>query len=278
MPELPEVETVRRQLEPLMVGSRLASVSIRDSRLTRPLDPRAVEAALTGCTVASVNRRGKYLVFDLDGVNWLVHLRMTGAFLTTSTGTFDDPRHLRAVVQLDDGAGVGYRDVRRFGTWAVLTDQELDVFFTTRLGPEPLSKAFDQAWLSARFARSGASVKAALLDQTTAAGVGNIYADEALWQAGVHPARAAGSLGDGEIIDLVAAVRGALTKGIERQGATLRDYRAPDGANGAMQDEFAVYGREGEPCNRCSSLVTKIRVAGRGTWFCPSCQPTSVTR
>ncbi len=276
MPELPEVETVRRQLEPLMVGRRLASVSIRDSRLTRPLDPHAVEAALTGCTVGSVNRRGKYLVFDLDGVNWLAHLRMTGAFLTTSTGTFDDSRHLRAVVQLDDGAGVGYRDVRRFGTWAVLTDQELDYIFTTHLGPEPLSDAFDQAWLSVRFARSGARVKAALLDQTTAAGVGNIYADEALWQAGVHPARAAGSLDDSEIVALVAAVRGALTKGIERQGATLRDYRAPDGASGAMQDEFAVYGREGEPCNRCSGLVTKIRVAGRGTWFCPSCQPTSV--
>jgi formamidopyrimidine-DNA glycosylase len=278
MPELPEVETIRRQLEPLMVGRRLASVSIRDSRLTRPLDPSAVEAALTSCTVVSVSRRGKYLLFDLDGLNWLAHLRMTGSFLTMSTGTLDDSRHLRAVVQLDDGAGVGYRDVRRFGTWAVLSDQELDSFFATRLGPEPLSEAFDPAWLSGRFAGSGASVKAALLDQTTAAGVGNIYADEALWQAGVHPARVADSLTDIEIITLVTAVRAALSTGIERQGATLRDYRAPDGESGAMQDEFAVYGREGEPCNRCSALVTKIRVAGRGTWFCPSCQPTSVRR
>ncbi len=288
MPELPEVETVRRQLAPLMRARRLAEVTIVDERLTRPDPPEAVAAMLAGTEVVDVGRRGKYLVFELDAeLSWLVHLRMTGSFATSepsrdsdaaigpagSTAELDQAGHRRATIVLDDGLCVEYHDVRRFGTWTVLERDELDAYFDMRLGPEPLDSAFDQAWLSRRLESSRAPIKAALLDQRTVAGVGNIYADEALWRAGVHPGRAGSSLRAPEIERLVEAVRAALAKGIERQGATLRDYRAPNGARGTMQDEFAVYGREGEPCERCAAPIAKTRLAGRGTWFCSGCQP-----
>ncbi len=272
MPELPEVETVRRQLEPVLLGHRLSSVSIADSRLTRPTSPQVVEQRLTGRQIVGVERRGKYLIFELGTVNWIVHLRMTGSFTTTDAGGREPETHIRARVVLDDGTVLRYRDVRRFGTWSLLDDVERDAFFSERLGPEPLGEAFDEAWLGTRLAGSRSTIKAMLLDQATAAGVGNIYADESLWRAGVHPARPAASLTGAEIERLIDALREALQQGIRRQGATLRDYRAPDGTNGAMQDEFAVYTREGEPCERCAAPVAKTRVAGRGTWFCPSCQ------
>ena len=282
MPELPEIETVRRQLEPLMSGRKLVKVTIGDPRLTRPVPPEIAAAMLTGRRIGAVARRGKYLAFELDDErSWLVHLRMTGSFAAypaDSAEPAEAPAHRRATVLLEDQLTVTYSDVRRFGTWAVLEPEERDAFFAERLGPEPLEAAFDAQWLSTRLASSGATVKAALLDQRTVAGVGNIYADEALWRARVHPERVASSLRAHEVEELVGAVRDALSLGIERQGATLRNYRAPNGASGVMQDEFAVYGRDGEPCLRCAAPIAKTRVAGRGTWFCGDCQPASRRR
>src|SRR6266480_4495184 len=236
MPELPEVETVRTSLEPRLVGRRFDDVEILDSRLTRPIDPAEVAAELTGERVAGVDRRGKYLIVRFEsGLVLLIHLRMTGSLAHSRNGASANS-HVRAVVRLDDGSDVAYRDVRRFGTWLVLRADELDSYLAARLG------------------------------------VGNIYADEALWRARIDPRRSAGELDVPEIRALHRGIRRSLEAGIARQGATLRDYRTPDGAAGGMQHEFKVYGRGGEPCPRCRAAIEKTRVGGRGTWFCPGCQ------
>jgi formamidopyrimidine-DNA glycosylase len=272
MPELPEVESVRTSLEPKLVGRRFEEVAILDSRLTRPADPAEVAAELTGEVVATVDRRGKYLVFRFkSGLVLLIHLRMTGNLVHSRT-EIQSASHIRAVVRLDDGSDVTYRDVRRFGTWLVLGADELDAYLAARLGLEPLEPSFSAGDLGARLAGRRAAVKAALLDQRTLAGVGNIYADEGLWRAGVDPRRPARELEAREISALHRGIRRALEAGIARQGATLRDYRTPDGAAGRMQHEFKVYGRGGEPCARCGAPIEKTRIAGRGTWYCPGCQ------
>jgi formamidopyrimidine-DNA glycosylase len=273
VPELPEVETVRTQLAPGLAGRTFRSVRIFDERLTRPVDPRVVEAQLEGERVDAVERRGKNLIVRFDsGLVLLVHLRMTGSFLIAHGDELPADAHRRGVVRLDDGSDVAYRDVRRFGTWLVLEQDEAEEYLAQRLGEEPLSPRFTTRELTRRLAGRRAPVKAALLDQRAVAGIGNIYADEGLWYAHVHPFRPAGELAAHEIAAVRRGVRRALRVGIRRQGATLSDYRAPNGARGTMQDEFKVYGREGEPCLRCGTLIVKTRVAGRGTAFCPGCQ------
>jgi formamidopyrimidine-DNA glycosylase len=272
MPELPEVETVRASLEPRLVGRRFEDVEIHDSRLTRPIEPAEVAAELLGERVAAVDRRGKYLIVRFKrGPVLLIHLRMTGNIVHSRNGAGGGP-HVRAVVKLDDGSDVIYRDIRRFGTWLVLSADEADAYLAARLGLEPLESEFSARDLGQRLAGRRAPVKGALLDQRTLAGVGNIYADEALWRAGIDPRRPAGALEKREVGRLHRGIRRALEAGIARQGATLRDYRTPDGAEGGMQHEFNVYGRAGEPCPRCETPVEKTRIAGRGTWFCPGCQ------
>jgi formamidopyrimidine-DNA glycosylase len=274
VPELPEVETVRRRLEPELVGRRLEHVEILDPRLTRPFDPAEVAAELEGERIAALDRRGKYLVVRFDsGRVLLVHLRMTGQLLHANGGSLPaEDAHRRAVVRLDDGSDVIYRDVRRFGTWLLVEPGELDPYLDERVGLEPLVRGFTPKRLGESLAGRRAPVKSVLLDQRRLAGVGNIYADEALWRAGIHPRRPAGELSGAEIAALHRGIRAALRAGIARQGATLSDYRQPDGESGRMQDEFKVYGRDDEPCDRCGTPIEKIRVAGRGTWYCPSCQ------
>jgi formamidopyrimidine-DNA glycosylase len=274
MPELPEVETIRLRLAPALQGRRFDHVEIFDPRLTRPEPPEFVAQALEGERVATVGRRGKYLVVGFEsGRHLLVHLRMTGNFQHPARGDAGSDPYRRAVVRLDDGSDVAYRDVRRFGTWTLLEPCELDDYFAARrLGEEPLERAFTTRRLGTVLAGRRAPVKAALLDQRAAAGIGNIYADEALWRARVHPLRPAGSLSLEELTALRRGIRQALEMGIARQGASLRDYRDPAGRRGRMQDDFRVYGRAGEPCHRCGTPIEKIRAGGRGTWYCPVCQ------
>ena len=275
MPELPEVETIRSRLAPGLTGRKLARVEIRDPRLTRPEPPELVAAALQGERVADVRRRGKYLLVVFEsGRHLLVHLRMTGNVLHPAPEGHEDDPYVRAVVRLDDGSDVLYRDVRRFGTWDLLEPGDVEGYFALRrLGVEPLSRAFTARRASQRsLAGRRAPVKAALLDQRAAAGVGNIYADEALWYARINPLTPAGELDDEQVAALRDGVRKALRLGVRRQGATLRDYRGADGRRGQMQHEFRVYGREGEPCERCGAPIAKTRAAGRGTWYCPTCQ------
>jgi formamidopyrimidine-DNA glycosylase len=274
VPELPEVETVRRRLEPALVGRRFEHVEIDDPRLTRPEDPAEVAAELTGERVEALERRGKYLVVRFEsGRVLLIHLRMTGTLLHAAPGKPTDVPHRRAVVNLDDGSDVVYRDVRRFGTWLLVEPDALDSYLAQRLGGEPLGRTFTTRSLAASLANRRAPVKAALLDQRTLAGLGNIYVDEALWRARIHPLLPARELDLDEVRALREGIKRALEAGIKRQGATLRDYRQPDGSAGSMQNEFKVYGRLGEPCDRCGTLIEKTRVAGRGTWYCPACQP-----
>jgi formamidopyrimidine-DNA glycosylase len=275
MPELPEVETIRSRLAPALTGRRFEHVQIFDPRLTRPEPPEAVASALEGERIVGVGRRGKYLVFAFaSGRHLLVHLRMTGNVLHPAPAGPEADPYVRAVVNLDNGSDVAYRDVRRFGTWALLEPGELDEYFAARrLGGEPLERSFTSKALAKALAGRRAPVKAALLDQRAAAGIGNIYADEALWYARVHPLLPAGDLGDVEVAALRRGIRKALELGIARQGATLRDYRGADGEQGRMQNEFRVYGRAGEPCPRCGTPIEKIRAGGRGTWYCPACQP-----
>jgi len=268
LPELPEVETIRSQLAPRLEGRTLARVEILDPRLTRPYDLFEVAEELEGDRILAVERRGKYLLLRLEsGIGLLVHLRMTGAF------HWDPVSHERAVLELEDGARLVYRDVRRFGTWLVLEDAEIEPYLAMKNGPEPLGPRFTGRWLAEQLARRKAPLKAVLLDQRVVAGLGNIYADEALWRARLDPLTPANEIGAAQVVRLVRAIRAALRTGIARQGSTLRDYASPDGASGSMQEEFRVYGRDGEPCPRCRTTITKTRVGGRGTWFCPRCQP-----
>ena len=248
-------------------------MSIADPRLTRPFDPREIAAELEGERVEALDRRGKYLIVRFEsGRSLLIHLRMTGSLRHGEAGTLSDDPHRRAVVRLDDGSDVAYRDVRRFGTWLLLEPGELDPYLDARVGEEPLLESYRARNLGARLAGRRAPIKAAILDQRTVAGVGNIYADEALWRARVHPLTPAAALTLDEVRALHRGIRRALQQGIARQGSTLRDYALPDGESGTMQDEFKVYGRAGEPCERCGTPIDKTRAAGRGTWYCPGCQ------
>jgi formamidopyrimidine-DNA glycosylase len=264
VPELPEVETERKRLAARLEGRRIAAARIDDPRLTRPDDPAWTAARLAGERVQTVERRGKYLVVRLAGGQvLLVHLRMTGGF------RYRPASHERAVLELDDGTRIAYRDLRRFGTWLLLDPDEADAHLNVRLGPEPLGRRFTAAYLAKRLAGRKAPVKAAILDQRTVAGLGNIYADESLWHARIHPLRPGGELDAEEVARLREGIRKALRLGIRRQGADLGDGTY---AGGRMQHEFRVYGRTDEPCDRCGTPIEKTRAGGRGTWFCPSCQ------
>ncbi len=273
MPELPEVETIRRRLAPVLEGATIVRAEIHDGRLTRPFDPAIVSGELVGEQFVEIARRGKYLLARLaSGRTLVIHLRMTGSF-RLADGVLADDAYRRAELVLDTGTRVGFRDVRRFATWELLEPGDDSEYLAARLGPEPLEASFTSRSLAERLAGRRGALKSALLDQRRIAGAGNIYVDEALWRARLHPRREAGSLDRSEAARLHRALRAALQRGLALQGSTLRDYAAPDGAPGGMQAEFRVYGLAGEPCSRCRAPITRIVVGGRGTWLCPVCQP-----
>jgi formamidopyrimidine-DNA glycosylase len=272
VPELPEVETIRRQLAPHLEGRTLLDVEILDPRWTRPAPPREVEEALRGRVVEQVGRSGKYLVWRLTGELFLlVHLRMTGALL------FDpgvDPAHTRVRFAFDEGHRVVYNDPRRFGTGHLATGEVArDAYLGERLGAEPLTPAFTTDYLQATARGRTAPIKAFVLDQRRIAGVGNIYADEALFRARIHPLRPAGSLRRPQLEALHEAIEYALAAGIDAKGATIDDFRHVDGAQGSFQDLFSVHQREGQPCPVCGTAIRKLVVGGRGTYVCERCQP-----
>ena len=276
MPELPEVETIRRQLAPHMEGRVLRSLEVLDPRWCEPAAPGELDEAVSGRRIESVWRRGKYFVASLDDdVHLVMHLRMTGNLLLVPDGD-DDPerRHLRARIALGDGHSVLFVDQRRFGTGIVLLGTPaLQDYFDARLGVEPLGPDFTEAAMRALATGRKAPVKAFLLNQERIAGVGNIYADEALWDARIHPLRPVGTLKRPQLAALRDAVVRALRSGIDARGATIDDFRNADGAYGSFQDRFQVHLREGEPCPRCGTAIRKMRAAGRGTYFCPKCPP-----
>jgi formamidopyrimidine-DNA glycosylase len=271
VPELPEVETIRRHLAPHVEGRTLRALEVLDERWSRPIAGAELAAAVEGRVVERLARRGKYLVWELsDDVFLLQHLRMTGTLLIDPPGA---PPYTRVWLRLGDH-DLAYTDPRRFGTGELaLGGDALDAFFAARLGLEPFDEAFTAAYLHALARTSRAPVKAFLLDQKRVAGVGNIYADEALFRARIHPLRPANRLTRPQAQALRDAVVESLALGIESKGASIDDFRDPYGVAGTFQDRFLVHLREGEPCTRCGTTVRKLRAAGRGTYVCERCQP-----
>jgi formamidopyrimidine-DNA glycosylase len=274
MPELPEVETIRRQLEPRVVGRMIADALVLDPLWCAPQSPAEVQEALRGRRVEAVSRRGKYLVFELASEGFLVmHLRMTGNVLWIGSDESDERPYLRFRIVLADGARVVFTDVRRFGTGIVIEGRSaFDDYLGARLGPEPLEPAFTAETLGKAAKGRRAPIKAFLLDQRHVAGIGNIYADEALFRAKIHPLKPAGRLRREELGRLRDGIVATLEEGIRSFGASIDDYRDANGDSGQMQERFLVHLREGEPCPRCGSAVRKLRAAGRGTYICPKCQ------
>jgi formamidopyrimidine-DNA glycosylase len=283
VPELPEVETIARQLRGLVVGRTVARFRSQWHRLTEP-EPAALFARrLAGRRITAVRRRGKFLVLELEGDEALiVSLRMTGQLLFRERAVRAHP-YRRAQISFADGTALEFADTRKFGRMAIVETSALEGMIERRrrvgeplhryLGVEPLSRRFTVRWLAAFLEKRGrAAIKPLLLDQTGIAGVGNIYAIEALWRAKIHPLRAAGSLRADEVARLHEALRWVLRKGIRFGGASRRDYRDARGEKGRMQREFQVYGQDGEPCPRCGAEIVRTVVGARGTFHCPRCQ------
>ncbi len=287
MPELPEVETIRRALAPRVEGSLLERLEILDPRFCGPAAPAELEAAAVRRPVDRLARRGKYLVWELgppageaaaavapEPLYLVLHLRMTGNLLLDTSADPPATPHLRVRFVLGSGDRVLFTDPRRFGTGVLLRGSEArDAYFAARLGVEPLDPDFTPEALRALAAGRRAPVKSFLLSQEKIAGVGNIYADEALFRAGIHPLRPVGTLRRRQLAALRDAVVESLEAGIDARGATIDDFRQPDGARGSFQDRFLVHRRAGEPCPDCGREIVKLRVAQRGTYVCEGCQP-----
>lgn len=270
MPELPEVETTVRALREPLLGETITGLRNYWPRQVATPSPEALRERIAGQRIEAIDRRGKYLVFTLTGGETLIiHLRMTGHLSVVAA---DEPvaAHTHTIFPLASGQELRFRNPRKFGRVYLVRDPE-EVL--GKLGPEPLEPAFTVERMVEQLARRTKQLKGLLLDQTFIAGVGNIYADEALFYAGLHPLRRADSLRDEEIEGLHAALQEVLREGVEREGASIDRYVKPDGSRGTMQDAVAVYQRTGEACYRCETAIERIVVTGRSTHFCPNCQP-----
>lgn len=272
MPEMPEVEQVRRSIAPHIVGKKIISVEIYLDRLIKHPSPELFASGLRGRTISSVGRRGKYLLINTDTeAKLLVHLRMTGALIAQSAARIAPP-YAKIKFSLSDGMTLWFTDIRTFGTLYLLTDDDFHVEGYETLGAEPLSEEFTPAYLAERARESRRPVKTFILDQRMIAGLGNIYADEALALAGISPLRAASSLQEEEIAALHGAINAVIAQGIRNRGTTFRDYKDGEGKKGGNQDYLAVYGRRGEPCKKCGAPLAYAKVGGRGTVYCEHCQ------
>lgn len=298
MPELPEVETIVRMLAPRAEGKRIEAADLRLGRMLLGMDPGNFMRALRGRTLSRILRRGKYIVMELDGCSLVVHLGMTGQLTFSPADYVENPGFVRTVTGLEKPKGVHpvdkhthliltlenrerilFRDPRTFGKLFLVDGADWDRHSRLRiLGEEPLELRI-KTFLKARFpAESTRPVKALLLDQSFLAGVGNIYADEALFRSGIHPGMPVRDLLEPDRVRLLEAVKDVLRKGIRNSGTTFSDYRKPDGSSGSNQERLQVYGRGGEPCRRCRTILEKSLVAQRGTVHCPSCQPGKTAR
>ncbi len=270
MPELPEVETTRRGLEPLLVGQCIRAAVVRDRRMRQPV-PRKLPQLVAGTTIRGLARRGKYLLVDCGAGHLILHLGMSGRLWVVPNGE-PPAAHDHFDLVLENGTVVRLRDPRRFGLVLWQAGDPLAHALLARIGPEPLSDAFDGPALHAATRSRSAAIKLVLMDSRVVAGVGNIYANEALFRAGINPRLAAGRLSRDRCNRLVAEIRRTLKRAIVAGGSSLRDYVRSDGLAGNFQSEFTVYGRAGEPCPRCATKIREIRQGQRSTFFCPRCQ------
>ena len=273
MPEMPEVEIIRRYLDTQVAGKTIMNLDIRLPRMIKWPDVEGFRALVTGRTIKAMNRRGKYLLMELDNDSKVVfHLRMTGRLVYEPTGDTSD-HHARVIFHLQDGASLVYGDTRTLGTIHGLKPQELGMLKgLAEMGPEPLSAEFTAEYLYKTAKQRKVAIKSFLLNQKYIGGIGNIYADEALFLAGIHPLRPANSLTQAECSSLWESVNKVIAAGIADGGTTFRDYQNGEGGKGSHQEHLYVYGRKGEQCRNCGAVIERITVGGRGTHFCPKCQ------
>jgi len=273
MPELPEVETVRRTLEQLVLGKEIQEVSVLWPKIIKKPEP--VEQfcdALVGQTIHGIGRRGKFLIFTLDDYSMVSHLRMEGKYgVYPKQEPYD--KHTHVIFSFTDGSELRYRDVRKFGTMHLFKKgEESEQEPLLNLGPEPLLEDFTVEYLRQALRKTNRKIKPVLLDQHIVVGIGNIYVDESLFRSGIHPERVASSLTDAEITKLHQEIIATLSEAVEKGGSTIRSYINSQGQIGMFQLELFVYGRKGENCKRCGAPLEKLVVGGRGTHICPSCQ------
>lgn len=273
MPELPEVETVRRTLETLIVGKKIDEVKVGWSKIIKyPEDIEQFRMLLTGQTIQAIGRRGKFLKIIMDDLVLVSHLRMEGRYVVTDQSDEVD-KHTHVRFTFTDGTELRYRDVRKFGTMHVFNrGEEENRLPLSQLGPEPLDGGFDPDQLWDAFQKTTRNVKSVLLDQTVVVGLGNIYVDEALFMARIHPETSTRKLSKKQVRSLHAAIIETLDKAVKQGGSTIRSYVNSQGEMGMFQQQLAVYGRKGEACNNCGGEVIRIVVGGRGTHICETCQ------
>ena len=277
MPELPEVETVRRSLEYVLIGKQIQDIKILYPRIIRrPEDVEEFKFLLIGQKIESIGRRGKYLLFHLNEYTLISHLRMEGKYMFTTNPLDPIDKHTHIIFSFTDGTELRYRDVRKFGTMDVVAKyKETEIEAIQKLGQEPIDPHFDEELFRRAIQKRTAPIKQLLLNQEIVSGLGNIYVDDSLALSKIHPLRPGNSLTDEEISQLILAMRQVLEKAIEKGGSTIRSFETFYG-RGSMQDHLIVYGRTGKPCYVCGRLIEKIRVAGRGTHYCPHCQQYSL--
>lgn len=273
MPELPEVETVCRRLRPFVSGKIIEGVTVRDAKIIRGHEADVWSQQLIGETIVDVERRGKFILFKLTNGYLVSHLRMEGKFFPHDENV-EPVKHTHVVFTFTDGTSLHYNDVRKFGTMELRTNDEL--FVTpplSLLALEPFDPKVTAETLHARLKRMNVrAIKTALLDQSIFVGLGNIYVDETLFRARIHPTRPASSLSLTEVENVRQEAVAVLSEAIERGGSTIRSYTNPDGATGTFQETLYVYGQTGEPCNNCGRPIEKMKLGGRGTHYCPHCQ------
>ena len=270
MPELPEVETVKNELTPHIIGHRLTGVTLIWEGILRQPSATELSSRLNGQKITGLARYGKYLVLSLDGDDLLIlHMKMSGSLLIGRDSS-ESPKYTRAIIHLDNGNSIFFRDPRKFGVMWLVKDKNSVV---GKLGPEPLEEDFTPRVMAHRLKNRTAPIKALLCDQSFIAGIGNMYADEALFAAGIHPLRPGGSLSRAEIIRLHAAIRQVLRSAISSKGASIVNYYRPGGEPGTAHFDFKVAHRRGKSCPGCGTPLQRITVRKRGTYFCPRCQP-----
>ncbi len=270
MPELPEVETVKNELSPYVIGRHITGVTLFWEGIVRQPSVKEFHSRLIGQRITSIARRGKYLIVSLSsGDSLIIHLKMSGALLISQDSS-EPPQYTRAIIHLDKETNIFFRDPRKFGVMWLVKDKNTVV---GKLGPEPMKAGFTPQVLAQRLNNRTAPIKAILCDQSFVAGIGNMYADEALFSAKIHPLRLGGSLSRDEVERLHRAIKEVLRTAIGNKGASIVNYLRPDGKLGTAHQEFKVAHRRGENCPICGTPLKRITVRNRGTYFCPKCQP-----
>ncbi len=270
MPELPEVETVKNELLPYVIGRRITGVTLFWEGIVKEPSAKEFRSRLVGQRITGITRRGKYLPFSLSGGDSLIiHLKMTGSLLINQDSS-EPPRYTRAVIHLDNDTRIFFRDPRKFGVMRLVRDKDSVI---GKLGPEPLEADFTPQVLARLLAKRKAPIKALLCEQNLVAGIGSMYADEALFATGIHPLRSGESLSQEEVERLYSAIRQILWTAIGNKGASVNTYFRPDGTKGTAHYGFKVAHRGGKPCFNCGTTIERLVVRNRGSYFCPKCQP-----